>query len=410
MAVAGACAAIFWPGAFIFSLPGVLGGSWHELFGAGRAEIGRSLFFVLAGAGTLMLLVGRLQTRVGTRRLAATGALLTGTSTILLGDVTGISGVYLWAFAVGAASAFVYLPGLTVVQQWYPGRRGLVSGLFNLCFGLSAAVMSPVFGGLLPLLGPARLTVVFGVASLACGLAVAPLLRGPGRERRPETEGAGPVRTSPAPLTVAGSVRTRAFWCLWLTWSLAGAGGISMVTLSTAFGTSRGLSVQEAVILLSAFNLTNGLGRFTSGYVSDRAGRRRVMGISFAAAGLAYWALPWVHGTAWWAFLAAVVGYAFGTLFAVSGPLASERFGLENFGTVFGLIFTAYGFTAGILGPWMSGVILDRTGGDFGLVFGYLGAFFGLAACMMAVMGPAPVSEPAQAGDGGGETRKGAAI
>jgi len=241
--------------------------------------------------------------------------------------------------------------------------------------------------------------VVFGAASLICGLAVAPLLRGPGREWRPEAKDPGAVRTSSAPLTVAGSVRTRAFWCLWLTWSLAGAGGISMVVLSTAFGTSRGLSVQEAVVLLSAFNLTNGLGRFTSGYLSDRAGRRRVMGISFAAAGLAYWALPWVQGTPWWAFLSAVVGYAFGTLFAVSGPLASERFGLENFGVVFGLIFTAYGFTAGILGPWVSGVILDRTGGDFGLVFGYLGAFFVLAAFAMAVMGPAPAAERVRAAD-----------
>jgi len=398
-AVAGACAAIFWPGAFIFSLPGVLGGSWHELFGADRAEIGRSLFFVLAGAGTLMFLVGRFQGRVGTRRLAALGAVLTGASTLLLGSVTGLSGVYAWAFVVGAASAFVYLPGLTVVQQWWPGRRGLVSGLFNLCFGVSAAVMSPVFGGLLPLLGPARLTVVFGAASLVCGLAVAPLLRGPGRGERPAAQApAAPSAPSGAPLTVSGSVRTRAFWCLWLTWSLAGAAGISMVVLSTAFGTSRGLPVQEAVLLLSAFNLTNGLGRFTSGYLSDRAGRRRVMGISFAAAGLAYWALPWVQGTACWAFLAAVVGYAFGTLFAVSGPLASERFGLENFGAVFGLIFTAYGFTAGILGPWLSGVILDRTGGDFGLVFGYLGAFFGLAACTMALMGPAPAAEPVQGG------------
>jgi OFA family oxalate/formate antiporter-like MFS transporter len=398
MAVAGACAAIFWPGAFIFSLPGVLGVSWHADFGASRAEVGRSLFFVLAGAGMLMFLVGRFQARIGTRRAAAAGALLTGGSTLFLGSVSGVSGVYTWAFLVGAASALIYLPGLTVVQQWHPGRRGLVSGLFNLCFGLSAAVMSPVFGGLLPLLGPGRLTLVSGAAALVCGLAVAPLLQGPGREERPEPAGAGAVRATFVPLTVAGCVRTRAFWCLWLTWSLAGAGGISMVVLSTAFGTSRGLSVQEAVFLLSAFNLTNGLGRFASGWLSDRLGRRRVMGVSFAVAGLAYWALPWLNGTAGWALMAALVGYAFGTLFAVSGPLASERFGLENFAAVFGMIFTAYGFVAGILGPWLSGVILDRTGGDFGIVFGYLGTFLHLAACMMIVMGPAPAARKTHPG------------
>jgi OFA family oxalate/formate antiporter-like MFS transporter len=105
-----------------------------------------------------------------------------------------------------------------------------------------------------------------------------------------------------------------------------------------------------------------------------------------------------VNGTGWWALMAALIGYAFGTLFAVSAPLASERFGLENFAAVFGLVFTAYGFAAGILGPWMSGVILDRTGGDFGTVFGYLGAFFQIAVCMMVVMGRGAVARGTKAG------------
>jgi OFA family oxalate/formate antiporter-like MFS transporter len=50
---------------------------------------------------------------------------------------------------VGASSAFIYVPALTVVQRWYPENRGLVSGFFNMAFGLSAAVMSPVFTALL---------------------------------------------------------------------------------------------------------------------------------------------------------------------------------------------------------------------------------------------------------------------
>jgi MFS transporter, OFA family, oxalate/formate antiporter len=165
-----------------------------------------------------------------------------------------------------------------------------------------------------------------------------------------------------------------------------------MVVLSTAFGSDRGLSIQESVIILTAFNLTNGVSRLLCGYISDRLGRRRVMGFVFAAAGLAYWSLPWVQGLTWWSVLAAMVGCSFGTLFAVSAPLAGERFGMAHFGSIFGLIFTAYGFLAGALGPWLSGVVLDRTGGDFRMVFGYLGCFLVLASLLIMAVGPAPAA------------------
>jgi len=70
-AVLGAsCASIFWPGAFIFALPGILGPYWQDQLHVGRAAIGRSLFFVLAGVGLFMFLTGRCQERYDLRLLA----------------------------------------------------------------------------------------------------------------------------------------------------------------------------------------------------------------------------------------------------------------------------------------------------------------------------------------------------
>jgi len=43
-----------------------------------------------------------------------------------------------------------------------------------------------------------------------------------------------------------------------------------------------------------------------------------------------------------WAVLAAVIGYAFATLFAVSAPLAGEIFSMAHFGAIFGAVFTAW--------------------------------------------------------------------
>ena len=99
------------------------------------------------------------------------------------------------------------------------------------------------------------------------------------------------------------------------------------------------------------------------------------MALAFLAAGCAYLLLPSLDGLIIWAVMAGVIGFAFGTLFAVSAPLVSDCFGMAHFATIFGLVFTAYGFVAGALGPWLSGYLLDTTGANFNIVFRYLGSF-----------------------------------
>jgi OFA family oxalate/formate antiporter-like MFS transporter len=383
--IACACA-IFWPGSFIFGLPGTLRQHWQQAFGAGAGAVGGTVFFILLGATCCMYLCGRLQEKISPGRLASIGAVMCGGSSIWVSQVANMVEVNAWAFFLGASSAFVYLPGLTVVQRWYPERRGLVAGFFNMAFGLSAAVMSPVFSLLLSKWGYQALTLTAGCAALIIGLAAAALIRFPEADRSPPAS-----KSSIAELpsrSVPEALQSREFWCLWLTWVFAGAAGASMLVLATGFGLSRGLDLSHAVVLLTAFNLTNGCGRLISGYFSDSIGRTRTMAISFAGAGIAYLIMPHL-ATLWvWAILAAVIGYAFGTLFAVSGPLAGDCFGMTHFGAIFGLIFTAYGFLSGPLGPWLSGYILDVTSGNYPLVFSYLGLLYLGAAGLILLVQP----------------------
>lgn len=377
LAVAGSALAIFWPGAFIFGFPGVMGPVWQEMFQVGKGPIGNTLFFVLAAVGLFMFFVGRWQEKFGTRKMITVGAILCGLNPFLLAQASSLSLLYLWAFINGLASCFIYIPALTTVQRWFPERKGLVSGIVNLSFGFSAALMAPLFGHLLQSLGYVSMNIALAFMALSAGIVAAQFTEMPGAQF---PQGLGPgSKNGPAPvdrsMTVKQSLKTRSFWFLWFTWAFQGAAGIAMVTLSVNFGLSKGLAVSWAVLILTAFNITNGLSRLLMGYLSDKVGRAGAMSLTFFTAGGAYLALPYLDSFPVIILLAAVIGFAFGTLFAVSAPLAADCFGLKHFGAIFGLVFTAYGFIAGVLGPSLSGYILDGTQGNYFLVFTYLGFF-----------------------------------
>ena len=103
--LAGSCASIFWPGVLVFGFPGVMGQHWQKALDVGQAEVGQTLFFVLAGVGLFMFLAARLQKTVGPAWLTAAGGVLCGTATIMVGYALSMNLVSLWAFLVGAGSA-----------------------------------------------------------------------------------------------------------------------------------------------------------------------------------------------------------------------------------------------------------------------------------------------------------------
>jgi len=350
------------------------------------------LLFTLAPVGIFMFFVGHWQEKLGTRRMITIGVTICSLNVITIVYAVNIYMLYLWAFLTGFASCLIYMPALTTVQRWYPGRRGLVSGIVNMVFGLSAAIMSPVFAYMLESMGYVSMNIAVAIIALVVGMVAAQFTESPQRVQSQRQESQvverflGPSRDS---LTVGESVRMKSFWLLWLTWTFQGAAGIAMVTLSTAFGLSKGFKMESAVVILTVFNVMNGGGRIVMGYLSDIVGRNSTMSMTFFAAGCAYFVLPHVGSLTVSAVLAAMVGLAFGTLFAVSAPLVVDCFGLEHFGAIFGLVFTGYGFVSGAIGPSLSGYILDVSEGSFTIVFTYLGICCVLSGILIRSVVPA---------------------
>lgn len=394
--VLGCAGALFWSGAFIFGFPGVMAPYWKTHLNVSQGAIGSIMFFVLAGAGIFMFSVGKWQEILGIRRTITIGVVITSLNVLLLNFASDIYIIYVFAFIAGASSCLIYVPSLTCVQRWYPEKRGLVSGAVNVTFGLSAGLMSPMFLRLLDSIGYENMIYLLGVVSLVSGilssrLANVPLIVEDSTEHHVSATAALRQMNLDVQMTAREIVGSRAFRFLWLTWALQGSTGVAMVSLSTAYGISKNYPVESAVMILVAFNLASGAMRLISGMLSDYVGRNLTMSVSFTLCGMACIGLINSNNLGWMCLFSAFIGFAFATLFTVSAPLITDCFGIQNFGAVFGLVFTAYGFFSGPLGPVLSGFILDMTK-DFSIVFYYLSAFSFLAGVLILFVRPTPVS------------------
>jgi OFA family oxalate/formate antiporter-like MFS transporter len=110
--------------------------------------------------------VGQWQEKAGIRLIVSISALVCGLSLFIVSHATNIYAVYIWAFLTGTGSCFAYMSGLTVVQRWFPKKKGLVAGIVNLFFAASAAIMAPVFSSLLKTLGYVPMNTLIAVVTV----------------------------------------------------------------------------------------------------------------------------------------------------------------------------------------------------------------------------------------------------
>jgi len=62
---------------------------------------------------------------------------------------------------------------------------------------------------------------------------------------------------------------------------------------------------------------------------------------------------------------------------------------MQHFGAIFGLVFTAFGFVSGAIGPWLGWFMLDIYPGNYHVVFGYMGSLMLISAALVWIISPA---------------------
>lgn len=405
----------------------------QQEFGWDRATTQWAFSLTLATFAATMIPAGRLQDRIGPRRVASLGGVLLGVS-FLLGALL-ISGDRPWALFLtygiigGAGIGFAYVCPIAAATKWYPERKGLITGLAVAGFGAGALFFAgPASTLLLPpagngeTLGLSQILLVglgvspgegfgigwqaffvlHGIVSLAAVLVGAALLSNPPAGWRPAGWQPLARAAGAADMDWREMLDTPLASMLWLSFIFGATSGLmaigqwtpmmAEVLDGTTFAPEWMGSFGRFVEPVGVLAIFNALGRIFWGRVSDAIDRPRAMMIMFLFQGMAFMLLVSAQ-TPLTIFLASAwVGLNFGGNFALFPAATSDYFGSRHLGVNYGWIFTAYG-VAGIMGPAVGGVLFDATGG-YVLAFVFAGTLCFLAAgCSVVVWGLARATE-----------------
>jgi len=405
-------------------------------FGWERATTQWAFSFALASFAIVMIPAGRLQDRIGPRKVATIGGILLGLSFLLGAVLVGESrpwALYLtYGIIGGAGIGFGYVCPIAAAVKWYPDKKGLVTGLAVAGFGAGALFFAgPASALLLPpgeageAMGFSQILLVGLGVSKGVGFGIgwktffilhgvvcaAVVILGATLLRNPPAGWSPPGWTRPAAKSAAFAdvdwremLNTPLACMLWLTFIFGATSGLMAIgqwtpmmatilegrTFAPAWMGGFGRFV-EPVGILAIFNA---LGRIFWGKISDLLDRPRAMMIMYLAQGMAFMLLVSVESPFAVFMASALVGLNFGGNFALFPSATSDYFGTKFFGVNYGWIFTSYG-VAGILGPVVGGVLFDVTK-QYIMAFVFAGTLCFLAAgCAVVVWGLARAREDA---------------
>lgn len=374
-------------------LPGVLMQPLAREFGWSTGELSSVFATRFALYGLLGPFAAVVLLRQGLPRVVTVAVGMIGTSLLLGLFLRSLAQAFaLWGVALGIGSGLTAMVlGATVANRWFVQRRGLVMGLLagstatgQLIFLPLAAWLIEQHGwraALLPVVAAAAVVLVLVLLFLRdspAELGLTPL--GSPADAAPAAATARPPWTLPF-RTLAGAVRSPAFWVLAGTFFICGLSTNGLVqTHFVSLCSDRGLGPVPAASVLSMMGAFDLLGTTLSGYLSDRYDNRRLLCWYYGLRGLSLFWLPYTDFTlAGLSVFAVFYGLDWIATVPPTVKLAAAEFGSQQAPLIFGWVFAAHqlGAAAAAYGAGWSRSVLTS----------YSPALFTAgAACLLAAL------------------------
>jgi OFA family oxalate/formate antiporter-like MFS transporter len=318
-------------------------------------------------------------------KLAMSGGILYGTGFILSAWAMHLKNLPLFYLTFGVIGGIGlglgYMTPVATAAKWFPDKKGFITGMVVMGFGLGALVMSKVIAPFLMNITHNNLVSVFmyiGIIVLILATFSGSFMVNPPKDYIPA--GYTPLPASRASkaadsLSAMDCIFSGRFLAIWLFFFANICAGIMFIGLQSPMlqdllrKTSRfsgmdataaqGALAAAGATLIAVSSLFNGIGRFFWGGLSDKIGRivtfRLILGSQILAfTTLLFVSNPWIFGA-----LVCYILLCYGGGFGTAPSTVLIIFGLRLMPVVYGVLLTAWS-TGGIVGPQMAAIIKDR--------------------------------------------------
>ncbi|MBL3601146.1 MAG: OFA family MFS transporter [gamma proteobacterium endosymbiont of Lamellibrachia anaximandri] len=357
----------------------------------------------LVAFALVMVYAGRKLYVFGPRKLTAAGGIMLGAGYLLAGVMGGES---FWPTLIGvgllggAGIGLGYVVPIAVGMQWFPDKKGLITGVAVAGFGLGAMIwvkLAGTWGGLIADYGIGTTFMIYGGIFMVLVLIGSLWMRFPPEFVPPKPDHKG----SKFDFRSEEMIRTTHYWSIFSTFAIGATAGLMCIGLMkqfpsqalTASGMAETLADATAGTAMVVFAIFNALGRIGWGKISDiighavncdHRGRKTSLIIMAASQGLFVIAFPYVAGFEYSLYLfAALIGFNFGGNFALFPAITTDTFGHKFFGQNYGYVFLAYGL-GGTVGPMLGGYLGDMN--NYLLAFVITGVLSLIAAVIISTV------------------------
>ncbi len=341
----------------------------EKQFGWSRAQTSLaftiSIIFFVVG----MVLGGRHTDKKGPRAVVSIGAALLTAGFFLASLAESLTTLYIsYGVLCGFGIGYANISPMAAAMRWFPDRRGLVSGILVMGFGLAAFVLGSAASQIIASMGWPTAFRVLGVLSLVLCLLGAQFMKFPpagwlpsGMDR-PTAAAPGAAKRG-QDYDWRQMIATATWWWWWVFHLVVLTGGLMVIGHIVPFALESGVQRDSAVFAMGVFAVCNGLGRLLVGAMWDRLGRNRTMALNAAAMLVGLLCLALLVGRMGYPMLllaVTLIGCAYGGGIPIASSLISASFGTKNFGVNYGLATTPLMIGA-LVGPYLGGYLHTTT-------------------------------------------------
>ncbi|MBE7016813.1 MAG: OFA family MFS transporter [Ruminococcaceae bacterium] len=248
------------------------------------------------------------------------------------------------------------------ISPWFPGRVGLVTGIMMMGMGLSSIVFAFAIEYICPKIGIFNIFIIMAVAvSLMLFVSSFVVKKPPlASVNNSQLE----VKPSKKPIEMVSSL---SFWIYFLWNTFAGCSGLLVINSAANIAAYFGLAASLGMVI----SLFNGCGRPVVGLLVDKLGQYKAMmliNVMLVIAAVMLIISDRIGISALMFVGMIFVGIVYGGGSTIATKVINDLYGPKYFG-VNHSISNFCVIAASFIGPYLSGILQDRSGGGFTSTF-----------------------------------------